>query len=154
YGPNPSPDPFSGIREGIEAVKRPTDQASGLPNALYTEDHFFHLERDHLMARTWVCVGFASDLPNEGYAKPVHLMGLPLVLLRNLDGEIHVFHNVCSHRGMRLVREEAPVHRTLSCCYHGWSYDLDGNLKVTPHIGGVGQHTVEGFECCSHGLHP
>lgn len=150
--PVATPDPFHAIREGVDAVQRPIEQANGLPNALYTEGRFFRRERDYLMAKTWVCVGFASDLPDKGYARPLYFMGWPLLLLRNLEGEIHVFHNVCSHRGMRLVREEMPVRRTLSCCYHGWSYDLDGNLKATPHIGGVGRHTVEGFDCCEHGL--
>ena len=112
----------------------------------------FTAERDRLMASTWVCIGFASDLIKNGYVKPVDFMGLPLLLMRNKDGETQVFHNVCSHRGMQLVAEEGEVQGMIRCPYHSWTYDLNGNLKGTPHIGGVGQHKVESFKCEKHGL--
>jgi choline monooxygenase len=70
----------------------------------------------------------------------------------NREGEYKVFHNVCSHRGMPLIREEIEVPGSLRCPYHSWTYDLNGNLKGTPHIGGAGVHTVEGFSCENHGL--
>ena len=72
-------------------------------------------------------------------------MGLPLVILRNKQNEIKVFHNVCSHRGMLLVHNEMEVQGALRCKYHSWSYNLDGELKGTPHFGGIGQQKVDGF---------
>lgn len=57
-------------------------------------------------------------------------MGMPLVMMRNREGEIQVFHNVCSHRGMILVQEEGTIEGVIRCQYHSWSYDLNGNLKV------------------------
>ncbi|MCS4505988.1 aromatic ring-hydroxylating dioxygenase subunit alpha [Arhodomonas aquaeolei] len=145
-------DPVAPIRDAIDAVTRPTHEASGMPNEVYVDERFFAVERDRVMAGTWACIGFASDLPQNGYAKPVRFMGLPLVMIRNREGEINVFHNVCSHRGMELVQEETAVQGALRCPYHSWTYDLDGNLKGTPHIGGVGEHKVEGFDCTNHGL--
>ncbi|MGD8710608.1 MAG: Rieske (2Fe-2S) protein, partial [Ectothiorhodospiraceae bacterium] len=117
-------DPVASIRDGIEAVQRPIDQARGMPNEVYTDERFFPVERDRVMAKTWACIGFASDLYRKGYAKPVNFMGLPLVIFRNRNGEINVFHNVCSHRGMLLVQEETEVQGVVRCPYHSWTYDL------------------------------
>ena len=138
----------------VESVLKPIEKASGLPNKAYTSADFMELERDQVLGKSWAGLGFASDLPKKGYAKPVNFMGLPLLILRNKNDEIKVFHNVCSHRGMILVNEETEVQGVLRCPYHSWSYNLDGELKGTPHLGGVGQHRVEGFHHCDHGLKP
>lgn len=145
-------DPLAEVRDALAAVLRPTAQAHGLPNALYTEARLFAEERDRVMARSWVCIGFASDLYGNGYALPVELMGLPLVIFRNRCGDIKVFHNVCSHRGMMLVQAESVVQGVVRCPYHSWTYDLDGGLRGTPHFGGVGCHEVDGFAREGHGL--
>lgn len=93
----------------LETVLAPIHQAHGLTNEYYTEQRHFELERDQLLGRNWACVGFASDLPNNSYVKPVDFMGLPLLLIRNREGLVQVFHNVCSHRGVKLVQEAGDV---------------------------------------------
>ncbi len=138
----------------VEAVLQPIEKATGLPNAVYTNASFVEYERDHVLGKSWAGLWFASDLPKKGQVKPVEFMGLPLLIMRNKSGHINVFHNVCSHRGMKLVQEEMEVQGALRCPYHSWSYSLDGDLKATPHIGGVGKHKVEGFNHCDHGLKP
>ncbi|NKB77119.1 MAG: Rieske 2Fe-2S domain-containing protein [Gammaproteobacteria bacterium] len=109
-------------------------------------------EREMVIGKTWAGVGFVSDLPKLGYVKPLSFLGLPLLITRSKDGQIHVFHNVCSHRGRILVEEEGEAGSLLRCPYHSWSYDLSGNLRSTPHIGGVNSHSVDGFDCADHGL--
>ncbi len=136
----------------LDAVRKPLAQAQGMPNAAYDDPALFEVERDHILGKTWAGLAFASELPQKGYAKPVDFMGLPLLLMRNKSGEINVFHNVCSHRGMILFTEETEIVGAVRCPYHSWTYDLDGHLKGTPHIGGVGVHKVEGFECSKHNL--
>jgi choline monooxygenase len=138
----------------VESVLQPIEKASGLPNQAYTSTSFFEHEREQVLARSWAGLWFASDLPKKGYVKPVEFMGLPLVITRTKNDEIKVFHNVCSHRGMILVDKEGPVQGALRCPYHSWSYSLDGELKATPHLGGVGQHKTDGFNHCDHGLKP
>ena len=138
----------------VDAVLKPIDKASGLPNLAYTDEKYMQHERDQVLGTSWAGLWFAGDLPAQGYAKPVEFMGLPLVITRNKQDEIKVFHNVCSHRGMILVKEEISVQGVLRCPYHSWSYNLDGDLMGTPHIGGVGEHKVEGFKHCDHGLKP
>ena len=136
----------------LERVLNPIDQATGLANQFYTEQRYFELERDQVMGKTWACVGFASDLVKNGSVKPVDFMGLPLLLMRNRQGLAQVFHNVCSHRGMKLVQEEGEVQGVIRCPYHSWTYDLNGSLRGTPHVGGIDKHKDERFACEKHGL--
>ena len=136
----------------LENAMLPIEDASGLPNPLYNDPDMFAEERDRLLGKTWSGVGFAGDLPQLGYVKPVSFMGLPLVIMRDHDDVIRVFHNVCSHRGMELISEEGPVQGNIRCPYHSWTYDLSGQLKGTPHLGGVGIHKLDSFVCEKHGM--
>ena len=138
--------------EELTQAQASIQQASGLPNAAYADPDVFEFERDNVFAKTWTGLDFASELPTQAYAKPVDFMGLPLLLVRDREDNIKVFHNVCSHRGMVLVDEPGPVKKLIRCRYHSWSYDLQGELKSTPHIGGVGTTSAEGFSCEGNGL--
>ena len=135
-------------------VNQPILEARGLPNRSYTAEDFAVFERDGLLAKTWVCVGVGQHVPKVGDLRPVNLLGLPLLLLRDRVGEIRVFHNVCSHRGVELVSEPCSVKRRICCPYHSWTYDLDGSLVATPSIGGPGKNDCPGFDRASHGLKP
>ncbi len=138
----------------FDEILQPIEKATGLPNQAYTSNEFLAYERDHVLGKSWAGLWFASDLPKKGYVKPVDFMGLPLVILRNKRDEIKVFHNACSHRGMILVHDEMEVQGALRCKYHSWSYNLDGELKGTPHLGGIGEQKSEGFNHCDHDLKP
>ncbi len=136
----------------LAPVMNPIESAHGLPNEAYVSEQFARLERDRLLARSWTCIGVASEVPEPGDVKPVTLLGLPLILLRDRAGAIRVFHNVCSHRGHELVTEPGKVSAVLRCPYHAWAYGLDGALRTTPNIGGPGQATCAGFDKARHGL--
>lgn len=138
--------------ERARAILRPIGEATGLPNATYTSETYTRLERDLVFARTWTCVGTGSQLPTPGTVVPVDLLGLPLILARDHGGEIRVFHNVCSHRGMTLVDAPCTVRSALRCPYHSWTYGLDGSLKSTPLLGGPGNNEVPAFDRGFHGL--
>ena len=135
-------------------VVRPIEQASGLPNEAYTSDAFAAWEQNALLARTWACIGTGRRVPQPGDAWPTEFAGLPIVMVRGLDGEVRVFHNVCSHRGMILVQKPARSRGTIRCPYHSWTYGLDGSLRSTPMIGGTDRNVCEGFERAGHGLKP
>lgn len=136
----------------LAAIDRPIAEATGLPNQAYTDYDFFVFERDKIWANTWVCVGFASEIAEKGDARPVSLMGLPLMMLRDQNNEVQVFHNVCSHRGHPLVSKPCKLRGAIRCPYHSWTYGFNGELRGTPHIGGVNQHQAEGFDHNRHGL--
>ena len=141
-----TPDPF-------ERVKRPIAEARGLPNRCYTSAEFLAQEQEELFARSWTCIGTAASLPRKGFARPVDFLGAPLVLIRDHQGAVKVYHNVCSHRGVKLVTEPQRVKGRLRCPYHCFCYELDsGALTATPHFGGAYRDRVEGFDAGQHGL--
>lgn len=127
-------------------------RARGLANSVYMNQELFIFERDHLFAKTWVGLAFESDVPELRSVYPVDFMGMPLLVVKNAEGELKVFHNVCSHRGMHLVTHAGPAKLLLRCPYHSWSYDLDGNLISTPNVGGAGVNSADGFDCAQYGL--
>ncbi|NNC22567.1 aromatic ring-hydroxylating dioxygenase subunit alpha [Salinisphaera sp. USBA-960] len=136
----------------LAAVLAPAPKAQGLPSVLYTAPGVLEFERDQLFAETWAAVGFASDVSNGGDVQPLWWLGQPLIMLRDQDGQIRVFHNVCSHRGRQVVDAPCHVQNGLRCPYHFWLYGLDGQLKGTPHFGGANQHQCDGFDRGHHGL--
>ncbi len=142
------------LEPAFARVDRPIHEANGLPNEAYTSEDYARDERDGLLARTWMCVGVGHQVPKPGDLRPVTILGLPLLLLRDRAGEIRVFHNVCSHRGVELVAGPCSVKRRICCPYHSWTYDLDGSLVATPSIGGPGKNDCPGFDRARHGLKP
>ena len=129
----------------IEATKKSINEANGLPNECYLSDEYFKIEREKVFFNNWIVVGVSSSVPEVGDAKPFNLMGIPLLILRDKNNKIRVFHNVCSHRGMILVKEECKLKNTIRCPYHSWSYNFNGELIATPHVGGMNIHETEGF---------
>ena len=130
----------------IEVVKNPIEKAHGLPNECYLNNDYLEFEKEKIFKNNWTMIGVASSVPNPGDAKPFNLLGIPVLIVRNKENEVKVFHNVCSHRGFKLVDQECKLKNVIRCPYHSWSYDFNGKLTVTPHIGGLGKHEVEGFD--------
>jgi choline monooxygenase len=135
----------------ITALYEPTARAIGLPGDVYA-DEFFCLEQRHLFPRTWCAIAVGPQVPNPGDAIPVDLAGWPLLVVRNRQGEVGVFHNVCRHRGMRVVTEQRTGLKAIACPWHSWTYDLDGHLVGTPEFGGERVRTAEGLDHATLGL--
>ena len=129
----------------IEATKNSINEANGLPNECYLNDEYFKIEREKVFFDNWIVVGVSSSVPEIGDAKPFNLMGIPLLILRDKNNKIRVFHNVCSHRGMILLNKECKLKNTIRCPYHSWSYNFNGELIATPHVGGMNIHEADGF---------
>ena len=136
----------------VRHINRPTADAAGLPNEAYTSESFLTLEREHLFSPSWTCIGHACTVPAPGDARPVNFLGQPLIMVHDTTDRVRVFHNVCSHRGNQLVREPCRFAKRIRCSYHSWTYDLDGTLRGTPHIGGPGRHENDRFDRGAHGL--
>ena len=130
----------------IEAVNKPIEKAQGLPNECYTSEKYMMIERERVFQDKWTVIGIGSSVPNPGDALPYNLLGIPLIILRDKGRKIRVFHNVCSHRGHKLLDKPCSLKNLLRCPYHSWSYDLEGKLVATPHIGGLNIHESEKFE--------
>ena len=130
----------------IEAVKKPILEAHGLPNQCYINPDYLNFEKEKIFNNNWVVIGVASSVPEIGNAKPYNLLGTPLLIIRDKSDAIRVFHNVCSHRGLKLIKEPCSIKNVIRCPYHSWSYNFKGELVATPHIGGMNKHEVEGFD--------
>jgi len=132
----------------VAQLNRPTGEATGLPREVYTEPEFFALERDRVLAATWVCVGIATDVPRRGDLMPYDLGGIPVLLLRDANDRIRAFHNVCSHRGVQLVDAPRNVRDGIVCPYHAWTYGLDGRLQRRPRFCGATPAEVKNGRDC------
>lgn len=126
----------------------------GLPASAYTDAEYLQRERRTVFRNYWVCVGLASEVSQLGQVHPTDVAGASIVLVRDRDGTLRAFHNVCRHRGLQLVNQPCKGQSHLRCPYHSWTYRLDGKLKNTPHFGGYYQDTYDGFERDDYGLKP
>ncbi|MGV6811052.1 MAG: aromatic ring-hydroxylating oxygenase subunit alpha [Brevirhabdus sp.] len=124
----------------LSAVRAPLERANGLPNAHYTDAGVYEEEKHALLFKGWAGLAVAAQVPEPGDAVPLDFMGVPLLLLRDREGEVRVFENICRHRGMILVEEPRKIEGALRCPYHSWCYGLDGKLVSTPHVGGPGHN--------------
>ena len=133
--------------EKIKAVSKSIEQAHGLPNECYTNNpDYLKIEKERIFKDKWAVIGVGSSVPNPGDALPYNLLGIPLIILRDKKNKLRVFHNVCSHRGFKLLSDPCSLKNVLRCAYHSWSYDFEGKLIATPHIGGLNIHESEKFD--------
>ena len=132
--------------EKMESVNQPIEKAHGLPNECYTSSNYLEIEREKIFKDKWTVIGVGCSVPKSGDAIPYNLLGIPLIILRDNEGRIRVFHNVCSHRGFKLLDKPCSLRNVLRCPYHSWAYDFEGKLVATPHIGGLNIHTSDKFD--------
>jgi choline monooxygenase len=130
----------------LEGVDEPIEVANGLPNECYISEDYLAYEREKVFCDKWTVIGVGSSIPNPGDAKPYNLLGIPLIAIRDKDLKIRIFHNVCSHRGFRLLDQPCNLKNIIRCPYHSWSYDFKGKLVATPHIGGFDIHQTKKFD--------
>ncbi|MDC0030993.1 aromatic ring-hydroxylating dioxygenase subunit alpha [Candidatus Pelagibacter sp.] len=135
-------------------IKKPKNLNTifGLPAKSYTDENFWKRECDTVLSDGWLFVGLVHELKKAGDVIPLFIANKPILLVKNDNNEITAFHNVCSHRCLKLVEKEKNVGKIIRCPYHAWSYDLNGNLKAAPHVGGTDQHQPKGFNFSDHGL--
>ena len=152
-GKNSSDEVYNLInKEKLDVVSKPIAESHGLPNECYISEEYTKIERKKLFEDKWVVVGVASSLPKIGDAKPFTLLNLPVIILRDKKSKIRVFHNVCSHRGYKIMQKPCKIKNVIRCPYHSWSYDTDGKLVATPHIGGMNKHDTDKFDKSISGL--
>lgn len=102
----------------------------GLPGWTYHSDAFLELEKEHLFRRHWQIIGHVSDIPNPGDYLTLDAVGERALVIRGRDGVVRAFHNLCRHRGSRVVADEkGNCRNALVCPFHGWVYNLDGTLR-------------------------
>ena len=109
---------------------------------VYTDPEIFELELDRIFGRAWIYVGHESQIKNPGDFVATRIGRRPLLLVRDAEGTIRLLHNQCAHRGSMVVASEQGHTSEFRCCYHGWTYHLDGRLKAAPLLHGYPRHSI------------
>jgi phenylpropionate dioxygenase-like ring-hydroxylating dioxygenase large terminal subunit len=100
---------------------------------VYTDQQIFDRELTQIFERIWVYCGHQSQVPQPGDYHAFAIGRQPMFMVRGKDGQIHVLHNRCPHRGVQLVgNQRGNVGGALVCSYHAWSFQLDGKFRSTP----------------------
>jgi phenylpropionate dioxygenase-like ring-hydroxylating dioxygenase large terminal subunit len=103
--------------------------------AVYVDPTVFEAEVGSLLSRTWQYAGHATQLDSTGDFITHEVGGESLFTVRDQDGRVRTFYNVCMHRGHQLLQGSGR-RRQIVCPYHAWSYRLDGRLRMAPHAEG------------------
>ncbi|WP_127901692.1 aromatic ring-hydroxylating oxygenase subunit alpha [Solirhodobacter olei] len=102
----------------------------GLPGWTYHSPALLELEKEEVFRTHWQIACHASDVPEPGDYLTLDILGERAIVIRGTDGTIRAYHNICRHRGSRLVTaEKGNCPGALVCPFHGWVYNLDGSLR-------------------------
>lgn len=150
-GPSKTVPRKTGDRSAMfRAVDRPLHRAATLPGAMFSDPEVFAREVQELFRKSWACVGRTDEIPNAGDFRTYEVGGSGVIVLRNVQGALRAYHNVCRHRGTRILEAESGSGVTiLQCPYHAWTYSLDGDLVGAPHM-----DLAEDFDRNANGLYP
>ncbi|HSG34805.1 MAG TPA: aromatic ring-hydroxylating dioxygenase subunit alpha [Sphingomonadaceae bacterium] len=120
-----------------------------LPAWTYSDPGFLELEKERVFAPSWQVVCHQSDIPATGDWHTLEFIGESIVVIRQKDGALRAFTNVCRHRGSRILEGHRGCTRKLVCPYHAWTYELDGSLSGVPDA-----TSYPGLDKALHGLAP
>ncbi|WP_019172301.1 aromatic ring-hydroxylating oxygenase subunit alpha [Pseudaminobacter salicylatoxidans] len=115
----------------IRDIRVPDDwDRRGLPGWAYHSPAFLELEREHIFRNHWQIIGHVCDVPEPGDYLTMDVVGERALVVRGKDGVVRGFHNICRHRGSRVVADvRGSCRNALVCPFHGWVYNLDGTLR-------------------------
>lgn len=117
-----------------------------LPGRYFTSEEIFLAERERIFHRSWLLAGHVSQLPSPGSFFLFELDGESVVVLRDGEGTVRAFHNLCRHRGSRLCLESSgELGHAIQCPYHAWTYGLDGALRAAPNMTGVAGFALQDY---------
>ena len=103
---------------------------SGLPGWAYFSEELFRLEQELLFRQHWQLVGHINALTDVGSFLTLDIANERGLVIKGSDGKIRAFHNLCRHRGSRVVADEkGKCNKSIVCPYHGWTYGLDGSAR-------------------------
>lgn len=121
----------------------PLERAHTIPGVWYHNAAIFDLERRAVFGNTWQAVGRSAQVAEPGSFLTAEVAGEPVAVVCDQDGTRRAFSNVCRHRAARVVCEPEGKATRLRCRYHGWTYDLAGQLRGTPEFDGVAEFRRE-----------
>lgn len=113
-----------------------TSETNALPAKYFTDPDVFEMEKEAVFGRYWIYAGHESAIPEPGMYFTRTVGDKQIIITRDHDGDVRAFYNVCAHRGSKMV-EDTPMTdpgtlNRITCPYHLWTYELDGDLVSTP----------------------
>ncbi|MEX2649599.1 MAG: aromatic ring-hydroxylating dioxygenase subunit alpha [Alphaproteobacteria bacterium] len=119
-----------------------------MPSRYFYDPAIFEEEKRRIFYRTWHFAGHRSELAEPGDYVVTDVFEQSVIVMRGQDGKPRAFHNVCQHRGTRLLKDRrGRLGPLVTCPYHAWAYGLDGALRSAPRTEGV-----KGFDRSCFGL--
>ncbi|MET0371129.1 MAG: aromatic ring-hydroxylating dioxygenase subunit alpha [Sphingobium sp.] len=105
-----------------------------VPVAPYVDPAYYALEQEAIFKRHWLHIGRVSEVaePKSYIVRPIEAANASILIVHGSDGEIRAFHNVCTHRGTKLVWDDGGKAASFSCHYHMWNFANDGSLRAVP----------------------
>ena len=111
--------------------------AHTIPASWYTDPRIAQLELQNVLSRAWQAVGRAEQVEKPGQYVTASVAGEPVVAVRGSDGKLRAFYNVCRHHAMTVMNEPCGHAQHMRCPYHGWTYNLEGQLRGMTEFEGV-----------------
>lgn len=111
-------------------------QVDKVHRSVYTDPEIFTLEMERIFGRAWIFVAHESQIKQAGDFVRSRIGAREVIVTRDAEGAIHVLHNSCAHRGMRVCLDRSGTAKTVVCPYHGWAYRQDGSLIGVPYAQG------------------
>ena len=130
-----TPEYIQTLRKLMEFEAARTEPPAGfpalpdIPAGRYVDPRFHQLELDHVWRKSWLLAAHIDEIPEPGCFMLWENAGEPVVIVHAESGVVNAFYNTCSHRGAPVVTEQRGQSRRLTCKYHGWSYDHEGELR-------------------------
>src|SRR3954453_3948153 len=110
------------------------DVDSGQVSArIYADEEIYEAEAQRVFGKCWLFLAHESTIARRGDYLTTTMGDDPVVVVNQGGGEYAAFMNQCRHRGMRICRADGGNAKGFTCTYHGWVYDLSGNLVQVPH---------------------
>lgn len=134
---HPTAQQFDDISKGYH--KDPSSSLS-LRAEAYTDQLWHDVDVKEIIGKTWQWVCHVEKLRTPGSYVTIDVAGQPIAVVRDRDGVLRAFYNVCKHRAHELLSGEGETSRIM-CPYHAWVYKLDGQLIRAPHT-----ETLNNFE--------
>ncbi len=135
------------LEELRSAASRPFEDARPIPPSTNHSLEFMAHERDCVFAQEWVCAGRSDEVPEPGDYLVHDVAGVPVLFVRQENGDIRAFVNACAHRFACLVPDAKGRAKRFTCRYHAWTYDLAGSLVRAPFM-----DMKNGFDLSAHTL--